>query len=448
MVKMLWKALYPGLGIKRWIIIFLLGLIMIMAALMSLLLGVSEVVAPLRRLVAALISLRGTPLYLFLLLILGVALAFLAVERLMNSMTVALAPRSTEKIVDSLYHVRYLRRGPRIVVIGGGTGMAMLLRGLKEYTSNLTAVVTVADDGGSSGRLRGELGMPAPGDIRNCVVALADSELLVGRLLQHRFAQGSGLKGHNFGNLFLGALTQMFGFQEAVKQFGNVLAIRGKVLPVTDQAVSLVATYDDGSVVKGESNIGKSVKNISRLELDPSVCRALPEVLEEIAQADAVVVGPGSLYTSLLPNLLVEGVEDAIRRCRGPRFFVCNIMTQQGETPGFSACRHLQVIDEHVGEDLFNYCVINSQPVPEHLLEKYKSEGAEQVPVDWQQLQAMKIKVISGNLLGSGDAAHHDSAAVARLVLTEIVKRSQRSARWFDQILLDAQLSASGKEKR
>ncbi len=446
-MKGFWKILYPGLGVKRWVLALLLGLIMIMLAFMSVLLGVSEVVSPLRSFVAGLAGLRGTPLYLVLLLVVGLTLTMLAVERLMNSITVALAPRSTEKIVDSLYSFRYLHRGPKIVVIGGGTGMAMLLQGLKEYTSNLTAVVTVADDGGSSGRLRGDLSMPAPGDIRSCVVALADSELL-GRLMQYRFSQGDGLAGHNFGNLFLGALTQMLGFQEAVKQFNNVLAIRGKVLPVTDQSVSLVATYDDDSVVRGESLIGKAGRAITRLEVDPADCQALPEVLDSIAKADAVVVGPGSLYTSLLPNLLVPGVQQAIRRCRGPRFFVCNIMTQQGETPGFSASRHLQVVNEHVGPGLFNYCVVNTENVAAELLEKYKIEGAEQVSVDSQQLQDMKVKVLRGNLLGSDQVAHHDSAAVARLLLTEIVKTSQRTTRWFDQFLLDAQLSASGKEKK
>lgn len=444
-MRWIWKLLYPGLGIKRWLLLFIIGLSLILAGLFSSMLGVPQTTRLVRNVFAKLGSLGVHPIYL---VVLGLVLAIWAGYRLLRSLTMSLVPRSNEKVVDALYEVRYRRRGPRIVAIGGGTGLSMLLRGLKEYTSNITAVVTVADDGGSSGVLRGELNMPPPGDIRNCLVALADTEPLLEQLLQHRFDQGSGLKGHSFGNLFLAAMSQMMGFQQAVQQFGKVLAIRGKVLPVTAENIRLKATTADGNVLYGETTIGSSGSTIAKLELVPSHCLALPEVLKAIEQADAIVIGPGSLYTSLLPNLLVGGVGDAIRSSEALRFYICNLMTQWGETRGYTAADHLQAIYDHVGADLFDYCIVNKQPVAPAVLERYRLEGAEPVQLDLPRLRKFPLRLLTENLLHIGATAHHDSYALARLVLSRVVAEFHKPLRWLDLLLLEGQLVRDGVKRK
>lgn len=442
-MRWLWKLLYPGLGIKRWLLVFVAGLLLIMAGLLPWLMGMPRVARLARNALFDLYSLGARPAYLLALFGLGLVLTVWAGIRLLRSFTADLVPHNSDKMVDVLYQIRSRRRGPRIVVLGGGTGLAMLLRGLKEYTSNITAVVTVADDGGSSGVLRGELNMPPPGDIRNCLVALADTEPLLAQLLQYRFDQGSGLKGHSFGNLFLAAMTEMMGFQQAVKQFGKVLAIRGKVLPVTGDIIQLKATTADGEVLWGESNIGRSGKPIAKLELEPAHCQALPEVLNDIELADAIVVGPGSLYTSLLPNLLVGGIGEAILASKALKFYICNIMTQWGETRGYTVGDHLQALLDHVGHNLFDYCIVNTQPVAPTVVERYSLEGGEQVKLDIARLRRFPVRVLAQALLHTG-TAHHDSRALARLVLSRVVAESTRPSRWLDLLLLEGQLSKDG----
>jgi uncharacterized cofD-like protein len=446
-MRWMFKLLYPGLGIKRWFLLFVLGFLMVLAAVLTLVLGLPGLSGLAKSLVSKFLMLTGgETINLIFTLFLGLGLMIFSGARFMRSLLVDLAPRN-EKMVDTLYQVRYLRRGPRVVVIGGGTGLSALLRGLKQYSSNITAVVTVADDGGSSGILRGELGMPPPGDIRNCLVALADTEPLLERLFQHRFQGGDGLGGHSFGNLFLAAMSQMLGFQQAVKESGKVLAIRGKVLPVTGENVKLKATCSDGQVVWGETNIGKVRTAIKRLELDPADCRAVPEVLEDIAAADAIVVGPGSLYTSILPNLLVKEVAAAISSSRALKFYVCNIMTQEGETRCYSAADHLQAIYEHIGPGVFDYVVVNSQPVPADVGERYAAEGAEPVIVDWERLRQLRVKVLAANLLQPGLVARHDPNALARTLLSRIAAEAYKPVRLLDLLLLEAQLRKPPREK-
>lgn len=434
------KLLYPGLGVKRWLFLFTLSFLLVLGASLALILGIPGLNSLVRSVLNSFLALTGGGRgNLLLALLLGVALLTFAAVCFFRSLLRGVAPRNAP-LVDALYQSRYLRRGPRVVVIGGGTGLSTLLRGLKQFTSNITAVVTVADDGGSSGKLRGELGMPPPGDIRNCLVALADTESLLEDLFQYRFHGGDGLGGHSFGNLFLAAMTQMLGFEKAVRESGKVLAIRGKVLPVTAGNVQLKATCTDGKVIWGESNIGRAGTVIQRLELIPPDTQALAEVLADIAAADAIVVGPGSLYTSLLPNLLVGGVADAIHSSSALKFYVCNIMTQEVETRAYSAADHLEAISQHIGSEIFDYIVVNNQPIAPDMLQRYVQEGAEPVLVDWERLRGSKARILAANLLAPGPVARHNPTALARCLLSRIASESYKPTRILDLLLLEAQL--------
>jgi len=433
-MRWLLKFLYPGLGVKRWLLLMFIGFAVVLAAILALVLGLPGLKELAGVIYANTLIIPGAwPWGLLLLLALGLAVIFYSGYRFLRSLLRDLAP-GNEKVVDSLYQSRYLKRGPRVVVIGGGTGLSNLLRGLKEYTSNITAVVTVADDGGSSGKLRGELGMPPPGDIRSCLVALADTEPLLETLFQYRFESGDSLGGHNFGNLFLAAMSQILGFKDAIKASGKVLAIRGSVLPVTEDNVKLKAFCADGSEILGESNIGATSGSIRRLELVPGDCQALPEVLEAIASAAAIIVGPGSLYTSLLPNLLVGGVAEAIKTSTALKFYVCNIMTQMQETHAFSAADHLQVIYDHIGPNIFDYIVVNNQPIAADMLQRYAGEGAAPVAIDWERLRQLKVKVLAADLLQPGHVAWHNPDALAQIVLAKIVSESSQPARFLDAL--------------
>jgi uncharacterized cofD-like protein len=316
---------------------------------------------------------------------------------------------------------KHLQRRPRIVAIGGGTGLSVILRGLKEFDIDLTAVVTVADDGGSSGRLRSDFAMPPPGDIRNCLVALADTEPLLERLLQFRFPSGEGLAGHSFGNLFLAAMTHIMGdFESAIRETSRVLAVRGRVLPAVKEDVILRAVLDDGSVVDGESHIPESHRRIERVELVPSDVEPLPEVLDAIREADAIVVGPGSLYTSILPNLLVPGLSEAIANSRAKKIFVCNVMTQPGETDAFSASRHVEVIYNHVSRKLFDYIIVNAASLPPEALEKYQAQQSYPVLVDIERLNRLGLRVIARNFVHYATYARHDARLVAEQIVSLI----------------------------
>lgn len=432
------KLLYPGLGLKRWLLLAVLGFLLVLGGLIVLLVGYPPAAQLVRDVVMDFLALSEQPVVnILLLLLMGIILITYAINRIVRSLVIDYTPRG-DKMVDSLYQSRQLKRGPRVVVLGGGTGLATLLRGLKQYTSNITAVVTVADDGGSSGKLRGDFGMPPPGDIRNCLIALADTEPLLEKLFQHRFRTG-GLQGHSFGNLFLAAMSQILGFQQAVRELGKVLAVRGRVLPVTLDDVTLKASCIDGSVIQGESRIGQVKCAIHRLELEPAQCRVAPEVLEALADAEAIIIGPGSLYTSIMPNLLVPGIAQAIRESRALKFFVCNIMTQN-ESQGYSAGDHLLSLREHVGHVLADYVVVNTQLVPSEMKNRYLVEGAEQVKVDWDLLRRLRVKVLAGRLLGAGPSARHDADALARLILARMAAESSHRGRVLDYLLLEARL--------
>ncbi len=324
----------------------------------------------------------------------------------------------------------------RIVALGGGTGLSMLLRGLKQHVarrkqdqarrpiSALTAVVTVTDDGGSSGRLRRDLRMLPPGDIRNCMVALSKDEALLGRLFQYRFAEGRGLAGHSFGNLFLTALTHVTGdFNEAIRQAGQVLAIRGRIFPSTTQNVTLEAVLEDGSVVAGESLISRSQQRIRRVRLNPRTVKPLPEALEAIRAADVVMLGPGSLYTSVIPNLLVHGIVDALRRSRAVRVYISNLMTQPGETGGYSVSDHIRAMDAHTRARVVDWVVVNKAPIAPRLRRRYEAQGSEPVSFDLRELQKMGVKVIFDDLVEEDGVVRHHAPRLTRLLLEEFIHR-------------------------
>lgn len=331
-------------------------------------------------------------------------------------------PENIEEVGDVLYKRKILSTGPRIVVLGGGTGISTLLRGLKLFSSNITAVITVADDGGGSGMLREDLGMLPPGDIRNCIMALAETESVMERLLQYRFTEGR-LKGQSFGNLFLAAMNGISNnFEQAVRYTSEVLAVAGRVLPVTEQDAVLVAELQDGTLIKGESSIGSHHLHhpgrIRTIRFDRSVVKPLIQVLDAIREADLIVLGPGSLYTSILPNLLVEGVSKAIRDSRSARIYVCNVMTQPGETEGYSVSDHVQALWDHTGTDLFDYCLVNSGHVDEAVRDFYRAKGADLVMIDLSRLKKMGINLVEGNLAEIRDQwVRHDPDKLAQAVM-------------------------------
>lgn len=302
-------------------------------------------------------------------------------------------------------------RVPRIVVMGGGTGLSVMLRGLKEKPLDITAIVTVADDGGSSGILRSELQMPPPGDIRNVLTALADVEPLLSDMLSYRFASGSGLAGHSLGNLILAAITDISGdFVTAVRELSRVFAVRGRVLPAAGQAVVLHAEMEDGSIITGESKIPEAGGKIKRIFLEPEEVEPLPEAVEAIREADAILIGPGSLYTSIIPNLLVPKLAEAVLENENAiKIFVCNVMTQPGETDDYTVSDHLQAVYEHVGHHLFDYVIVNDGEIPTQVQDFYAEKGAKPVQVDWDVVTGRGYKVIADTLVLFRRYLRHDA---------------------------------------
>ncbi|MHB1022873.1 MAG: gluconeogenesis factor YvcK family protein [Acidobacteriaceae bacterium] len=332
----------------------------------------------------------------------------------------------------------------RVVAIGGGTGLSTLLRGLKHHVapptgglslattapaarntsaeqcliSDLAAIVTVTDDGGSSGRLREDFNMLPPGDLRNCMVALSEDEHLLSQLFQYRFDSGEGLVGHSFGNLFVAALSGITGdFTQAVQMSSQILATRGHIYPATSTNVTLAARMDDGSIVHGETNITASKHRIVQLMLDPATAEPLPETLEAIANADLITIGPGSLYTSLITNMLVRGIPEALASAKGTCVYICNLMTQANESLGLTASQHIERIHEHAGKPIFDYALVNTSPVSEALRAKYAAEGAEPIEADLKRIEALGVRPIAGNFIYEGNVLRHDYDRVAEALL-------------------------------
>ena len=402
------KWLSPGIRIKRWILLSILGVAVVI-------LGAGRFISE--------------ELLLFkvvdgMLILLGILIIIAAVRSMIQSFLSIFLPYFGEDLVDIVYKKRYLERGPRIVTIGGGHGLSTLLMGLKEYTTNLRAIVTVADSGGSTGRLREEFDVLAPGDIRNCIVALANAPSLMGELFQFRFDKNSELKGHNFGNLFITAMTQLTGdFQKAVEESSKVLAIRGKVIPSTLNKVNLVAEYKDGTRIVGEAKIPEKEVPIKRVYLEPTATdvsgkiQPTLEAVEAIKNAQIIVIGPGSLFTSILPNLVIKEIANAIAKSSALKIYVCNVMTQHGETDDYRASDHLKTLIEHTSRDIVDYCVVNSKIPDESLLTKYKQEKAFTTMADSLKIKGMGYKIIEGNIIHTTDFVRHDPDKLARVII-------------------------------
>ncbi len=329
----------------------------------------------------------------------------------------------------------------RVVALGGGTGLSALLRGLKNHVmrqrdqratrerpiADLAAIVTVTDDGGSSGRLRRENRMLPPGDIRNCMVALSKDEALMGRLFQYRFKRGRGLRGHNFGNLFLAALTHVTGdFAEAVRVSSKVLAIRGRIFPSTLSNIHLIATLANGKRVRGETNISKSQLPIRKIELSSRRVHPLPEAIEAIREADLILMGPGSLYTSVIPNLLIPEIAKAISRSRAPRVYIANLMTQPGETTSYTLSEHLRAIQRHVSKPVMDWVVANRQGVSPEVSQRYQAQGAGPVLVDADKILKCNVKLVLDDLLEEHGVIRHNSPRLARLLVDQFFLRVKR----------------------
>jgi len=416
------KWLSPGLFVKRWLLISLSGVFLTSFGLAiwvkltpvnRFLEFVSQALETIARLVPN--SVSGP-----LAVLLGVFLLFWGQSRTVETITEALQPDASEELVDLLRTHRRLHRGPKIVAIGGGTGLSTLLRGLKQYSSNITAIVTVADDGGSSGRLRREMGILPPGDIRNCIAALADEEKLLTELFQYRFHAGDGLSGHSFGNLFISAMTEITGdLEQAIDASAKVLAIRGKVLPATLTDVSLWAKLADGRIIEGESKITEAMGQIRQIGCHPADPVALPAALAAIKEADYIIIGPGSLYTSIIPNLLVPAIRQALAQVTVPRVYVCNIMTQPGETDNYSVADHIRAIEKVCEERIFDAVLAQRTAPSPQSLQLYAQEHSHPVFLDREEVGKMGYRIVLANVMAEDEVTakvRHDPQRLARVL--------------------------------
>lgn len=418
-----WRWLYPGMRLKRWFFLIGMALFVFIVGFSGLM---SEHISGIHVRPAIVVDiedhLKRLKFVDFLFMVLAIWGFILGIRRLLFSVLTVYAPAREKEFLNVVYERTRLKRGPRIVVVGGGTGMPNVLSSLKQYTSNLTAVVTVADDGGSSGRLRKDFGTPPPGDIRNCIVALSDQETLLNDLFQYRFKGHGDLKGHSFGNLFITVMKEITGdFGRAVEESSRVLSTRGTVMPVTFESMTLQAKLKNGKMVMGESNISKSKVPIDQVMLKEKSVKPNREVLKAILEADAVVLGPGSLYTSVIPNLLIPQVAETIALSRAVKIYVCNVMTQPGETDGYTVSDHVKAILKHTGPNFIHYVIANKEKVSPKLLHRYEMFHQEPVLLDEAAVEALGVKLIKNNLLNYENYVRHSSDKLGKAIIRRLV---------------------------
>ena len=444
------RWLTPGIGIKRWLLVVFAGLLLLAVAFAHFLRQITRDLTPtgIAGTFLDTLTLQFLPFALrgFIAASVGVVLVAVGSYQVVRVLTGPLRSNDPDQpLVELIYQKRFLARGPRIVAIGGGTGLSTLLRGLKEHTSNLTAIVTVADDGGSSGVLRAELGIPAVGDIRNCIVALADAEPLMSDVLQYRFPvpegadpDGHGLGGHALGNLLIAAMTAVEGgdFEDGIRLMNRILAVRGQVVPVSPTPLTLHARLVDGSIVDGQSHIMR-IPGIERVWVTPDGVQASEDALAAIAEAELIVLGPGSLFTSLLPSLLIPAIRDAVLAATAPRIFVCNVATQEGETTGFDLAAHVDALIAHTGPDLVDIVLANNHFVPGTTGEMGEGPTVGVAPtavkLRWPPAAQPAPRLILDDVINPANAHHHDpdrlAAAVIRALDGEVGLRRRTTGR-------------------
>lgn len=428
------KILLPGIGVKRWFFLSALGVAVLTFGVFCLLgearvRGLYQVLAKYlptfwRPTVGAALALGG---------LVGVSLG---TGMMVRGVLRAVSPKSGGSVAEALYQARILKAAPSVVAIGGGTGLSNLLRGIKHYTANLTAVVTVMDTGGSSGRLRRELDVLPPGDVRNCLLALAEDEERMAKFMQYRFTAGEGLAGHALGNILLAGLEQATGgFDRAIEEASYFLSVRGQVLPSTLDKVQLVAELADGRVIEGEAEIAQDPTPIKRVWLS-APAKAYERALQAIEKADVIIIGPGSLYTSILPNLLVEDIAQAIDRAQAEKFVIMNLMTEPGETTGYTAYDHLKVLAQYLDLRRFTGVIVNTEPPPPEILARYRAEGSEPVKDDLRGAKTFGMRVIRAPLLAVVEmegkpTVKHDPLKLAKLLSRESRALRHSWTRWF-----------------
>ncbi|MDP2905567.1 MAG: YvcK family protein [Candidatus Omnitrophota bacterium] len=398
------KWLYPGIGIKRWIGLSAFGVILLVLGTGYLSLEESWALKTLDAVI----------------IVSGIIVLILGIKMMIRAFIAVFMPSSKEGVlVDIFYKKKHLSRGPKIVTIGGGTGLSVLLRGLKEYTSNISAIVTVADSGGSSGRLRQQFDILPPGDIRNCLVALADAPTLMRDLFQFRFDGNSEFRGHNFGNLFITVMTRLTGdFEKAIKETSKVLALRGQVIPSSLESVTLVAQHKDGSLTHGEDKIPKANRPIEKVFLEPQKPRGTPDAIKAIKEAQVIILGPGSLYTSIVPNMLIKEICDAVVSSSAVKVYVCNVMTQPGETDGYSASDHIKALVAHGHPRTLDYCLINTGEIPAEFLKRYAGENSYAVINDRKKIENMGYRVIEEDFsIVEDGVVRHSPVKLARIII-------------------------------
>ncbi len=424
--------LIPGLQVKRWFALIFAGTVLMTLGI--LILVDLQPIYNIMQFISKVATKISTEWLAFGIVMIGAAVFFKGWQKTNLSMLDITEDRNNDVLLEQLYRRRKLNRGPRIVAIGGGTGLSMLLSGVKNITNNLTAVVTVGDDGGSSGRLREEMGILPPGDIRHCITALADDEDLVNKLFKYRFDNGTGLEGHSFGNLFITALYDITGdMVSAVRASSRVLSIRGRVLPATLDDMKLAAEMEDGRIIHGESTIPEANGRIKRLFTEPANCKALPEVIEAIRNAELIILGPGSLYTSVIPNLLIKEISQEIINSKAKKIYVCNIMTQPGETDNYTVSDHLKALIEHAGSDKIVDAVLVNDYLPEKLADKYQKSGSYPVKADISKIRKMGIRIFAKKLImdSKEGLVRHSSNRVARALYYWFRKEQKKNNGFF-----------------
>ena len=448
--------LYPGINVKRWLFLFTIGVLLcafglaflfnfqIMGALEELVFQLTY--ATTGKYSNVLVVLVGGLFVLF-----GLGFMIYGTRKTIKSVVTAVMPEQSGSLMEKVFVQRKLTHGPAITVVGGGTGLSTLLRGMKYITNNCTAVVTSADDGGSSGRLRKELGIIPPGDLRNCLTALADREPLMERLMQYRFKGDSPLAGHCFGNLFIAAMAEAEGgMEEGLNATSQILKVRGRVIPSTLEDIQLQAEMSDGTIVSGESKIPEARKRIKKMLMKPANASASKGAVDAILKSDVLIFGPGSLYTSVIPNLLVEEIREAILKSDAVKIYVCNVMTQPGETDGYGAFEHVRALIDHMGHQFLDYVIVNDQKITTEQLKQYYAEGSMPVTPDIEKIRKLGITVVPASLISKDDFVRHEPRKLARALIMLIyrLRLFGKGVQFFDYIFMRHGLNTMDKDVR